>query len=207
MKRLMILILLIISGLGCGGSGEKSAEPFDREEAVAACEKIIGDFQAVLKQELVAAMAEGGPENAIAVCNTKAPMVADSFSQMPGISIRRVSLRQRNAGFRPDDFETIALETFATAETSEPQSHSELVFDSADVRRFRYMKEIKTGELCLKCHGDPGTFSKALKAVLAQHYPDDPAVGYQVGESRGAFSVSVTYPEADETIKLLLGGN
>jgi hypothetical protein len=132
-------------------------------------------------------------------------MVADSFSQMAGFEIRRVSLRQRQTGFSPDSFETAVLEKFASGADPSPQSHTELVFDSADVKRLRYMKEIKAGEFCLKCHGDPETFSDALKAALAEHYPDDPAVDYAAGDSRGAFSITVDFPEAAETVKMLLG--
>jgi len=203
MKNLLLSMVLAVIVLGCGGTAEKSEVPFNQEEATAACNKIINDFQSVLKQELVTAMAQGGPENAISVCNVKAPLVADSFSQMAGVHIQRVSLRQRNTSFAPDSFELAVLENFASSGAGEPQTYSELVFDSAGIRKFRYMKEIKTGEMCLKCHGDPGTFSEGLKAVLAEHYPGDPATGYQVGDSRGAFSVSLTYPEAIMTVKSL----
>jgi hypothetical protein len=205
MKNIFGAILLVVFFLGCGEKKEETTMPFNQEEAIAACEAIIFDFQSSLKQELMKAMADGGPENAITVCNTRAPMISDSFSNMAGFEIKRVSLKQRNTGYSPDAYETAILENFASVHDSEPQIHSELTFDSAGVKRFRYMKEIKIGELCLNCHGDPETFSEGLKTALAAHYPDDPAVGYEVGDSRGAFSLVVTFPEAKESIPILLG--
>ena len=37
---------------------------------------LVGDFLLMLKLELKAAMREGGPGNAVRVCNTKAPQMA-----------------------------------------------------------------------------------------------------------------------------------
>ena len=52
-----------------------------------------------------------------------------------------------------------------------------------------FYKPIVTGEICLKCHGDPSTFPTALKEKLQTLYPDDLATGYKTGEIRGAFRV------------------
>jgi hypothetical protein len=205
MKSIGATVLALFVICGCGDSQEKSAEPFDQETVIASCETMIVEFQSTLKQELMKAVAEGGLENAVAVCNIRAPMISDSFSNMAGFFIRRVSLKQRHAGFNPDSFETTVLDKFVATQSGEPQIYSELTFDSANVRHFRYMKEIKTGKLCLNCHGDPATFPEGLKKTLAEHYPIDPAVGYSVGDSRGAFSIIVTYPEAEESVAALLG--
>jgi hypothetical protein len=204
MRDLLIAAVLLLVMSGCGGQKTDNRAEFDRDRAIAGGDKVIAEFQTALKQELMAAMADGGAENAIAVCNVRAPQIADSFSAMPGIHIQRVSLRQRNIGFSPDSLETAVLEKFAEAGSVEPESYGELTFDSAGVRRFRYMKEIKTGGMCLRCHGDPAQFSPALKAALGRYYPDDPAVGYALGDSRGAFSVTITYPEAEPSLTKLL---
>lgn len=204
MKRYSIVLLLIAVTLGCVERKARDPNGFDRAKIAAACEQIIEEFQASLKQELMTALTEGGPVNAISVCNVRAPMIADSFSSMPGIDIRRVSLNQRSRHHRPDSFEVAVLERFLAAGAAEPQTFSQVVFDSAEVKRFRYLKEIKVGQLCLNCHGNPDGFSAGLKKTLAAYYPDDRAVGYEVGGSRGAFSVVVRYPEAKETIDAIL---
>lgn len=204
MKRFAIMVMT--AGLVCG-CVERKMEPangFDRKEVIAACDQIIADFQAALKQELTSALADGGPVAAISVCNVKAPTIADSFSNMAGIDIKRVSLRQRNPQYSPDSFEVETLERFHLDNSPEPETYSKVVFDSGGVEIFRYMKEIKVGQLCLNCHGNPKNFPEPLKKALAEYYPHDRAVGYEAGESRGAFSVVVEYPRARETITNIL---
>jgi len=204
MKRYGILLLALLVIAGCVERKVRDPNGFKKEKIIVACDQIINDFRASLKQELMTAMAAGGPVNAIAVCNVRAPMIADSFSSMVGIDIMRVSLRQRNRQYSPDSFEVAVLERFAADTSLEPQVFSEIVFDSAEVKHLRYMKEIKVGQLCLNCHGNPDQFLPALKTALAERYPDDPAVGYDVGDSRGAFSMTVRYPEAREIIDAIL---
>lgn len=204
MKRYGILLLTLLVIAGCVERKVRDPNGFKKEKIVAACDQIIDDFQASLKRELMTAVADGGPANAIGICNVRAPMIADSFSSMSGIDIARVSLKQRNRQYLPDSFEIATLERFAADTSPEPQSYTEIVFDSAEIKHLRYMKEIVVGQLCLNCHGNPGQFSPAVKAVLAERYPDDPAVGYAIGDSRGAFSVTVRYPEARETIDDIL---
>ncbi len=204
MKRFAVVFMTVVLVGGCVERKMEPADGFDKTEIVAACDQIIDNFQATLKRELTTALADGGPAQAISVCNVEAPMIADSFSSMPGIDIRRVSLRQRNPQYSPDSFEVEALERFHLDNSPEPESYSQVVFDSGGVKIFRYMKEIKVGQLCLTCHGDPKNFSAPLKKALAENYPHDRAVGYHVGDSRGAFSVIVEYPRARETVTAIL---
>ena len=56
------------------------------------------------------------------------------------------------------------------------------------------MKAIPTGGICLTCHGTG--LSPDIDAVLSQSYPHDLARGYEVGDVRGAFSV--TWPAEPE---------
>ncbi len=201
----IILAIVVISG--CIARVERKPESFDEKRVITACEYMIAGFQSELKQELVAALSEGGPAAALRVCAVKAPAIADRYSQLPGIDIRRVSLRQRNPYVFPDRFEDSVLQKFAMARTDEPQTSAALMRDSTVITRFRYMKEIKVGQLCLSCHGAPAGFSEDLKKALAEKYPTDRAVGYGLGDSRGAYSIVVTYPIAKETITKLLSDN
>ena len=54
------------------------------------------------------------------------------------------------------------------------------------------MKAIPTQGICLTCHGDKQTMSEDLLSTLQQTYPNDLATDYQVGQIRGAFSVTQT---------------
>jgi hypothetical protein len=207
MKRVLTIIAVVLFVTGCIQRIERRPDGFDEKKVSAACELLITSFQRELTQELVKAMTAGGPENAIKVCAVKAPEIADRISQMPGIDIRRVSLQMRNPNIVPDRYEIDILKQFATTSHEEPRVASVLVRDSGDVKRFRYMKEIKTGQLCLSCHGDPAGFSFALKKALRDRYPGDRAVGYRIGDSRGGYSLVVTYPDAQATVTRLLTEN
>ncbi|MCK5125763.1 MAG: DUF3365 domain-containing protein [candidate division Zixibacteria bacterium] len=198
----IILLMCALLILSC--SAEK-AEFKNSEKAAEACEILISDFQKSLKSELVKAMTEGGPERAVSVCNTKASEISAGFSEWSGVELKRVSLKQRNAMFAPDEFETIALKAFVADSLGKQPVHQKLVYVSDSLTVFRYMKEIKTGELCLKCHGDPKAFSESLADTLENLYPGDPATGYKAGESRGAFSVILRFPAAEESVKKILG--
>lgn len=199
----IFIVVVCISLIAC--SSETVPDKQDNEQKIQASEKIIAEFQSELKTELIKAMSQGGPENAVTVCNTKAAEIEARFNEMPGVEIRRVSLRQRNSRYSPDEFENIVLKTFSSLKANEPQVHSELMpeGDGNENQVFRYMKEIKVGRLCLNCHGNPDNFSDDLKSKLAALYPDDSATGYNEGDSRGAFSVLLTFPAAEEAIASL----
>ena len=51
------------------------------------------------------------------------------------------------------------------------------------------MKAIPTQPMCLQCHGKPADMKDNVKAILAKEYPEDKAVGYSLGEIRGAISI------------------
>ena len=51
------------------------------------------------------------------------------------------------------------------------------------------MRALPTQELCLGCHGTDDRLSPAVKARLAALYPDDKAVGYGLGQIRGAMTI------------------
>ena len=158
-----------------------------------------GDARAVASQvppkllvTLNAAIEQGGPEGAIAVCRDEAPKLARAASEQSGWSIRRVSLRPRNPKAVPDAWERATLEEFdrraAAGESPAMLERSEVVVvDGQSVQR--YMKALTTQPLCVACHGPAASLSPAVSAQLRTLYPADQAVGYSVGDIRGAITL------------------
>lgn len=150
----------------------------------------IQDFGGTLKGELEKAMKEGGPLQAIKVCNTVAPHIATAKSQAHNMELARTSLKFRNPGNAPDEWETSVLRKFeerkAAGEEVDKIAYAEVV-DKDGVKTFRFMKAIPTGEVCLLCHGE--TIAPAVAAELDKLYPGDKARGYKLGDIRGAFTV------------------
>ena len=58
-----------------------------------------------LKQKLVASLQEGGPTEAIGVCNTEAINIAAQLSNKYSGKVGRTSLKIRNTNNAPDDWE------------------------------------------------------------------------------------------------------
>ncbi|MBU0678495.1 MAG: DUF3365 domain-containing protein [Verrucomicrobia bacterium] len=57
---------------------------------------------------------------------------------------------------------------------------------------FVYYKPLIVQPICLQCHGDPETFSPAVRTILEERYPEDNAVGYRAGDLRGLIKVKMT---------------
>lgn len=145
-------------------------------------------FGGKLKGELQKAMKAGGPLNAIGVCNVKAPEIAEQTNKDSSAKISRTSLKNRNPGNAPTDWQRAVLLKFeerkAAGEDVTKIDYSEVVGDE-----FRYMKPIPTAEICLKCHG--ANIDPKLTAKLDKLYPDDKARGFNKGDIRGAFYVTM----------------
>ncbi len=153
--------------------------------------KIAQEFVQKLGGILKAQLETAGPEQAINVCKEVAPALAQEYSQNNKI-VKRVSLKNRNPNLGvPDDWEAAILNTFEQknkTDISSPQEHYEIVPET-DGKWFRYMKAIPTQQMCLQCHGKPEDIKPNIQARLLKEYPLDKAIGYSVGEIRGAVTI------------------
>jgi hypothetical protein len=143
--------------------------------------------------ELRTEMAKGGPDSAIAVCKKLAPEIAGELSRQNGWRVARVSLRTRNPLLgQPDGWEQGVLAEFdkqaAAGERPEALEYAQVV-EEPQGRYYRYMKAIPVQPLCLTCHGTDATIPDSVKERLKADYPHDRAVGYSLGQIRGAVTV------------------
>ncbi|OHC69389.1 MAG: hypothetical protein A2045_01350 [Rhodocyclales bacterium GWA2_65_20] len=184
MQRLFALLLAC--GLAAPVLAADEAALLDEARKVASA--IPPKLLTVLGEEI----AKGGPDNAISVCREKAPRMAAAASAETGWAIRRVSLKNRNPKAVPDAWERAALEDFdkraAAGEKPAALEKGEVVQDG-DKKIYRYVKALPTQELCLACHGGADTIPPAVRAKLGALYPEDKAVGYGLGQIRGAITL------------------
>jgi uncharacterized protein (DUF697 family) len=181
----MSLPLILAATVGFAEEGVPNA---DLDEAKSLVER----FATTLQKELKAAMTEGGPQNAVKVCRERAPAIAAEIAEESGWAVGRTSLKLRNAELNaPDDWERAVLVRFderkVAGEDVTTMTVAEVV-ESDDGSRFRFMKAIPTVQLCLSCHGK--IVNANVSAALAEAYPEDQARGYEVGDVRGAFTLS-----------------
>lgn len=157
--------------------------------ARATASDLIQRLGTVLKKE----MAAGGPGNAIAVCRDIAPELAGDLSRKTGARVSRVSLKTRNPLLgQPDAWEQQVLAEFdqQAAQGARPEAleRSEVVTEPQS-RFFRYTKAIPVQPWCLTCHGTTDSIPDPVRARLAADYPRDRAIGYAVGQIRGAVTI------------------
>ncbi|GAB4255310.1 Tll0287-like domain-containing protein [Deferrisoma sp.] len=182
---------ILVAALGLALAAAGPARAGDLEEA----RGLVGTFASRLKGELAAALQEGGPERAVAVCREKAPKIARELSEKTGWRVGRTALRVRNPRNAPDAWERQGLEALARRlSQGKPAASLEIaeVVDGPDGKRFRYLKAIPTGTPCLTCHGE--NLAPGLATKIRELYPEDRATGFRAGELRGAFTLSKPLP-------------
>ncbi len=145
-----------------------------------------------LLEVLNAEIIKGGPASAVGVCNEKGPQMAKAASEKSGWAIRRVSERNRNPKAVPDAWELAALKDFdqraAAGEKPATLEKFELV-DTNGAKEYRYMKALPVGQVCLACHGTSDKITTDVAERLKTLYPADRAVGYSLGQIRGAITL------------------
>lgn len=155
--------------------------------------QVTGAFFKALAGELQREMQAGGPAQAIGVCKDVAPRIASELSRQHGYKVSRVSLKTRNPVLgAPDAWEQKQLMEFdrkvAAGADVKTLEVAEIVDEPAG-KQFRYLKAIPVGEVCVACHGPAEKIAEPVKAKIAQEYPHDRALGYTLGQVRGAFTV------------------
>jgi hypothetical protein len=154
---------------------------------------VVLPFLKKLSAENQKVMSTGGPASAIQVCKDIAPAMSSEISRQTGWKLARVSLKVRNPMIgTPDAWEQKKLQEFAerAAQGEKPEAieASEIV-QEPNGKSFRYMKAIALQSGCVACHGSAETIPNEVKTGLSGDYPHDQAIGYSVGQIRGAVSI------------------
>ena len=167
-----------------------NAQDVDQQALTGEAVVIVKNFAGQLKPQLQQALQSGGPVAAIQVCSQQAPTIAAQLSQESGWTVKRVSLKARNASTAvPDAWEREVLLMFdklrAEGEAAESLVRAEIIDGN-----FRFIKAQPVEGLCLLCHGS--AIAADVKTALTKYYPNDTATGYSLGDVRGAFSLTKT---------------
>jgi hypothetical protein len=182
---------VILAAVVAGMAGSMAVAA-DKAALVEEGKGLMKQFGGALKAELMAAVKAKGASHAIAVCNVKAPEIANKVSADSGWTVARSSHRLRNPKNAPDAYTAAAIDEFlkrqATGEKAVDIAKAEIVEEDGQ-QMFRLVKAIPTGELCLNCHGGDTVKAPVVEA-LATLYPDDMARGFSVGEMRGVFTLT-----------------
>ncbi len=181
-------------GMAGAKSDPNNITQADIDRRIASSKEAIQALAQGLKAELEAAADQGGPVNALSVCNTKAAEIAAKTSAEKGMKVGRVSGKNRNPKNAAEGWAKGVMANFearaAKGEGVDKLEYHEIV--QVDGRReFRYMQGIPVRSMCLGCHGTE--IKPEVQAKLKELYPNDKATGYSTGDLRGAFVVVQTF--------------
>ena len=105
MKQVIAGVCIFVLAVGHAWAAED-------DERVAASRATVKEFMQSLKGELQKGMQEGGPVNAIGVCNRTARGIANTYSVRNDWTVGRTSLKVRNPDNAPDTWEQAVLQEF-----------------------------------------------------------------------------------------------
>ena len=187
----MLTIAIALTLAGATFAETQAPSTSSTSDAPDQAKALISDFTTRLQGELKSALKAGGPVTAVRVCKEEAPEIGASLSEQSGWQVGRTSLKTRNPDNDPNAWEKQVLQQFeqrkAAGTPVAELSYAEVVEDNGD-KTYRYMKAIPTGEVCLVCHGSD--LSPELVETLDKAYPEDQARGFELGDIRGAFTLS-----------------
>lgn len=188
-----MVFLLVSIALGCGGESAPS-EPRAEEvtpppRASAASEaaalqraNAAADALATtLRARLLAAMGEGGPPAAMRVCADAAQGMAADVTREHRARVGRSSLRLRNPANAAPPWVGEWLRTQGERPAAGVEGFARIEDGHA-----RVLRPIAVEGPCVTCHGSPAMIAPEIATLLRAHYPNDRAIGYAVGDLRGA---------------------
>lgn len=176
--QIKILLIILLSFIVVCHPAQKDYEAL----AIA----ITTEAKSNLQQNLMAKMKEGGTALALPFCKENALGFTNTFGNEHSVRLRRLTNKPRNElNWLTKEETDIFLEI--QKEKSKEGVYPNRMISSNNLVTV-YVPIVIMGQ-CLQCHGKTSDISKETSAILAKHYPNDKAIGYEVGELRGLFSV------------------
>ena len=144
--------------------------------------------KAVLGKNLMGTIQKKGTLEALTFCNERAYPLTDSMAVVHNADIKRVSDKPRNPNNKANAEELGYINTFKQV-VAKNEEVSPIVKEMDDKVRVYY--PITTNTMCLQCHGKPNeTLQPTTLAKIKNLYPLDKAIGYNVNEVRGIWSIT-----------------
>lgn len=187
--NLSVLVLVALVSLSCVKTKEKSSELNNGQEYLALGKTLASSTQAVLGKNLMQAMSNGGPEQALEFCNIKAIPLTDSMARELKTSLKRVSDQTRNPENKANKFE---MEVIASQKKQIENGQTPEPFIREAKGKVIAYYPIVTNGLCLTCHGKVNRgIAAPTYAKIKELYPNDKAIGYEANQIRGLWVVEM----------------
>lgn len=149
--------------------------------------EIIDTVGNTLKSNLMKAMKENGPVNAVRFCNTEAMALTAVYSERYNTDVKRVSDLNRNPHNEANATELSVMADFSDLQKQGQPVLPKVVIDADGKKNF--YAPIFMGAPCLTCHGAKENMQPELVAAIDSLYPNDKAKNYSIDELRGLWSI------------------
>lgn len=191
------LLLPMLMLVGCSKTREPKStpptapSPEAQNAALQRGKAIAAETFSLLSSNLQTAIQQGGVSNALPFCSLAASPLTSGMAGKHGVTIRRVTHKPRNPAGRADTTELAILNHFEAALTG-ANAPPPLVTNRTENTVTFFAPIILNNELCLKCHGEPGKDISAENiALIRRLYPQDEAIGFKLGQLRGAWRIDI----------------
>lgn len=181
-----ILFLLTITALSaCSNPKQQTISEEEKEALMLLGDSISMKMQNVLLQNVGKAIQKGGTDYAVEFCNVQAMPLTDSIADNLNVYIQRLSDKNRNP--------VNALQTQMDSIAWRKMKSEKTDFTTQDKNgEVYYYKPILIGmPTCIKCHGGKNDIPVSTQKIIGQKYPNDKAVGYQMGDLRGMWKIKL----------------
>ena len=186
MKKILLVTLLFY----VMGNANNSNIPYKIAEAKA--KNVAHHFHTVMKTTMKQKLKEGGIISAAKFCVNNSKKTIEKFNQNleKGISLKRVSLKNRNKDAYPLKEEINILKAFDLLESSAVYLPS--ITQVVGENKFKvYFPTTLSERTCKKCHGLEKNINPKVLRLIQHKYPNDKALNYEAGQVRGAVVVTV----------------
>jgi hypothetical protein len=212
MAKLSFLFFLILLISACGTNERVSKDVFDdvkrsmevkkvneaylMKAALEWGEEISQNAQEQLISALQNAISSEGVPGAVSYCQLNALPILQEVGEAYNVEIRRASNAYRNPQDKPLPEEELILEAFEyNIENNLPTESNVQKLQDGEILHFSKAIKIPNA-LCLSCHGNPDAdISSETKLKLEELYPEDKAIGHEIGSLRGMWSIKIPKKE------------
>ncbi|MCG7530198.1 DUF3365 domain-containing protein [Psychrobium sp. MM17-31] len=176
-------------------SVEQVAQGYNTQ--IAQARTLTKSYASALQNTLKPALKSSGPAGALKACNVSVPSITKAVNNQSKWQVSRTSLKPRSQANMPSDWEKSVLLHFESQKQQgvNPKAlEASAIIERGNKRYLRYMKAIPTAQKpCLTCHGT--NIKPQLLQQIRLLYPQDKAIGFNAGDLRGAFSLTLPFLE------------
>ena len=185
MTKLKYLFLISVIPILSACQNPKMLSDEEKTAYLKSGDSITTEMQAVLLQNVSAAIQKGGTEYAVDFCNLEAMTLTDSISKMHDVGIQRLTDKTRNPkNAIVEEMDQLAWERI--------KSEDQGFLQQDENGEVYFYKPIKIGmPACIRCHGKKSEISSTTLEMIQLKYPADRAVDYEQGDLRGMWKVKM----------------